>query len=181
MEQLFLGSSSDIMAETANQNPKDVKKNAPPQRNVQQIIRIAETNLDGRKSVETAIRNVRGISFMLSNAITGNLGFHGKKLSQLSESELKKLEEAVMNPETVGVPSWMLNRRKEPVSGKDRHLVASQLEFTKKMDINELKKLKCYRGVRHISGLPVRGQRTRSSFRKGKTMGVKRKKEIGGK
>ena len=45
------------------------------------------------------------------------------------------------------------------------------------MDIDKLKKIRCYRGVRHMQGLPVRGQRTRSSFRKsGKTVGVSREK-----
>lgn len=142
-----------------------------------QIIRFVETNLDGNKAVEDAIRRIDGISFMLSNAIAKKCGFMGKKIGQLSEGELKRLEEAILNPQSIGIPSWMLNHRNEPMTGKDRHITASQLEFTHKMDINELKKMKCYRGVRHIQGQPVRGQRTRSSFRKGKSVGVKRKKE----
>jgi small subunit ribosomal protein S13 len=43
------------------------------------------------------------------------------------------------------------------------------------MDIKNLRKMKCYRGVRHSLGLPVRGQKTRSNFRKGKTVGVRKK------
>ena len=41
-----------------------------------------------------------------------------------------------------------------------------------------MKKIKSYRGIRHMFGLPVRGQRTRSNFRpnKGKVQGVKRGK-----
>jgi small subunit ribosomal protein S13 len=113
---------------------------------------------------------------MLSNAIAKKCGFRGKKLGQLSDAEMKRLEEAILNPQSVGIPSWMLNHRNEPATGKDRHITASQLDFTHKMDINELKKMKCYRGVRHIQGQPVRGQRTRSSFRKGKSVGVRRKK-----
>ena len=142
-----------------------------------QIIRFVETNLDGNKTVQEAIRRIDGISFMLSNVITKQCGFVGKKLGQLSDSEMKRLEEAILNPQTIGIPVWMLNHRNEPLTGKNRHLTASQLEFTHKMDINELKKMKCYRGVRHIQGQPVRGQRTRSSFRKGKSVGVKRKRE----
>ena len=142
-----------------------------------QIIRFVETNLDGNKSVQEAIRRIDGISFMLSNAIAKQCGFVGKKLGQLSDSEMKRLEEAILNPQTIGIPAWMFNHRNEPLTGKNRHLTASQLEFTHKMDINELKKMKCYRGVRHILDQPVRGQRTRSSFRKGKSVGVRRKKE----
>ncbi len=161
--------------------PKPAAGAAPPsgkqlQRETQ-IIRFVETNLDGNKTVQEAIRRIDGISFMLSNVITKQCGFTGKKLGQLSDSEMKKLEDAILNPQSIGIPVWMLNRRNEPLTWKSRHLTASQLEFTHKMDINELKKMKCYRGVRHIQGQPVRGQRTRSSFRKGKSVGVRRKKE----
>ncbi len=151
------------------------QKAAPPRET--QIIRFVETNLSGNKNVEDAIRRIDGISFMLSNAIAKKCGFSGRKIGQLSEAEMKRLEEAILNPQSMGIPAWMLNRRNEPVSGKNRHITASQLDFTHKMDINELKKMKCYKGVRHIQGQPVRGQRTRSSFRKGKSVGVKRKKE----
>jgi small subunit ribosomal protein S13 len=82
----------------------------------------------------------------------------------------------ISNPEKHGIPRWMYNRRLDPEDGSDRHMVASKLELRKKMDINELKKRKCYRGVRHILGLPVRGQRTRSSFRTQTTVGVSRAK-----
>ena len=51
------------------------------------------------------------------------------------------------------------------------------MSFTQDNDIKMLKKIKSYKGIRHSLGLPVRGQRTRSNFRKnkGKVMGVKRK------
>jgi len=145
----------------------------------QEIIRLAETNLDGRKTTEAALRKIKGVSFMFSNAVTGACGFRGRRLGELSEQELKKLEDAITNPGKFGIPSWMYNRKSEPLTGENRHLVASQLEFANKTDINELKKLKCYRGVRHLFGLPVRGQRTRSSFRRGRTVGVRRKKDTG--
>ena len=157
--------------------PHEAKLQKPAVSRETQIIRFVETNLDGSKAVEHAIRRIDGISFMLSNAIVKKCGFMGKKLGQLSDGEMKRLEEAILNPQSLGIPAWMLNHRNEPITGKDRHITASQLEFTHKMDINELKKMKCYRGVRHIQGQPVRGQRTRSSFRKGKSVGVKRKKE----
>ena len=83
----------------------------------------------------------------------------------------------IQNPGKHGVPSWAFNRRKDMETGQDMHFLASKLEITQKMDIDNLKKIRCYRGVRHMAGLPVRGQRTRSSFRKsGKTVGVSRAK-----
>jgi small subunit ribosomal protein S13 len=156
--------------------PAEAPKTARPVLQGQQIIRFAETNIDGAKVVEESIRRIDGISFMLSRAIAKKLSLSGKKFGDLSEKDLKLLEDAIANPMSIGIPRWMINHSNEPVTGKDKHLTASQLDFTTKMDINELKKMKCYKGVRHIQGQPVRGQRTRSSFRKGKSVGVRRKK-----
>jgi small subunit ribosomal protein S13 len=140
----------------------------------EQIIRVAETNLDGNKPVRIAIRRVKGVGHMLSNAIAQMSDFSDKKLGDLSDSEMKRLEELLMNVEKLNLPAWLLNRRREPVTNQDNHLIVSNLDFTIKMNINEMKKIKSYRGVRHAAGLPVRGQRTRSSFRTGKIVGVSR-------
>ena len=56
-------------------------------------------------------------------------------------------------------------------------MTGTTLSFTQDNDIKMMKKIKSYKGVRHILGQPVRGQRTKSNFRKnkGKVLGVKRK------
>jgi small subunit ribosomal protein S13 len=45
----------------------------------------------------------------------------------------------------------------------------------KREDINTMKKIRSYVGIRHERGHKVRGQRTKSTGRKGLTVGVKRK------
>ena len=147
-----------------------------PDKSRQQIVRMSETNLDGRKPVKTAIRSIKGVSFMFSNAISKLTGLGDRKLSELSEGEIKNIEDIIQNPEKYGIPVWMLNRRTDPVTGKTEHLSVSGLDFRQKMDIDSMKKIKSYKGVRHIHHLPVRGQRTRGSFRKGKSVGVSKKK-----
>lgn len=148
-----------------------------PAKPTQQIVRLAETNIDGSKPVMAALRSVKGISFMMSNIISLKSGFGNRKLADLSDGELKNLEEIIVNPDKHGIPAWMLNRRSDPRTGNDSHLSVSNLDFTNKMDIDKMKKFKSYRGVRHINHLPVRGQRTRGSFRRsGKTVGVSKKK-----
>ena len=148
-----------------------------PDRGTKQIVRLAETNLDGGKPVRTAIRQVKGVSVMMSNAVSIKTGLGDRKLSELSDAELRALEDAISNPGRLGMPGWLLNRRRDPSSGADRHISASALDFIRKNDIDEMKKAKSYKGIRHIHHLPVRGQRTRGSFRKGKTVGVSRKKQ----
>jgi small subunit ribosomal protein S13 len=62
-------------------------------------------------------------------------------------------------------------------TGKDVHVVGSKLAISLREDVNTLRKIRAYRGIRHESGLPVRGQRTKSSFRTGGTLGVRRKRK----
>lgn len=150
-------------------------KQFKPEKRVQNIIRLGETNLDGNRALKSAILGVRGVSFSLANAISHISGLGGKKVGNLSEEEIKKIENMINHPEKYGIPLWMYNRRKDPETGENRHLSVSQLELTHKMDIGREKKLRSYKGNRHIQGLPVRGQRTRGSFRKGSVVGVSRK------
>jgi small subunit ribosomal protein S13 len=146
-----------------------------------EIIRLVETNVDGGKPVFTAIRKIRGVGPMFGNAVSQITGLGEKKVGSLSQEEMNRLEDVIVNPQKHNVPGWMYNRRRDPRDNNPKHIVASNLEFANRMDINELKKLKVYKGVRHSLGLPVRGQRTRGSFRKGKTVGVSKKKAAGGK
>lgn len=157
--------------------PKDAEKfKKKPERELIGIVRVMETDLPGNKRAGDAIRLISGISFSMGNAIAGVCPFAGKMVGELSEEEIKKLEDMIRNPGSYGIPSWAFNRRMDQDTGENVHLSASKLEITHKMDIGRLKKMRCYRGVRHMQGLPVRGQRTRSSFRKGRTVGVTREK-----
>jgi small subunit ribosomal protein S13 len=55
-------------------------------------------------------------------------------------------------------------------------LTGQQVTLTLKDDVDRLRTMKCYRGVRHATGNKVRGQRGRSNGRGGLTLGVNRKK-----
>ena len=148
----------------------------PPEKRLMNVIRLGETNLDGNKKVSHAMMDIKGISFAMSKVISDISGLGSKRISELSDHELHKIEEIIASPEKHGVPSWMFNRRKEPERGMTRHLTTSQLDLTHKNDIDRMKKVRSYRGVRHMLGQPVRGQRTRSSFRGGSSVGVVRAK-----
>lgn len=148
-----------------------------PKKNVQ-IVRLAETDLDGSKTVAVGVRQVRGVSHMFANAIAKVSPLADKKILDLSEDEIKQIEDVIFNPGKYGIPFWLLNRRSDPDTGLDNHVAVSHLQLSQSTDINKMKKMRSYKGVRHSLGLPVRGQRTRSSFReKGKTIGVRRVKE----
>ena len=74
------------------------------------------------------------------------------------------------------VPDCLLNRQKYYDTGDDIHSVSVDLKMLHDDDLNRMKKVKSYKGVRHASGHKVRGQRTYSNGRKGLALGVSRKK-----
>jgi small subunit ribosomal protein S13 len=152
-----------------SEQPKDFKH----------IVRIANTDLDGNKAIQQALRKIKGISFMFSSAVCNISGIDGtKKAGVLSEDEIKKLGDIIESPLKFNIPEWLFNRRKDVIDGTTKHLLTGDLKFQQENDIKILKKIKCYRGSRHSAGLPVRGQRTKSNFRKNKgklSLGVKKK------
>ena len=141
-------------------------------RRVRNVIRVAEADLNADEKVESSIRNIKGIGFTLSKIIVDKCGFHEKKLIDLTQDEIDKLEALVKSPD---VDSWLLNNRQYTKTGENAHFVSSELFFVQNSFISEMKKMKSYKGVRHILRLPVRGQRTKSSFRKSLGVGVSRK------
>jgi len=140
---------------------------------VRGIVRIAEIDLDGSKKVRNAILGIKGVGKSLANGIVTASGLDSEALlGSLNDEQIKKLEDAIKNPSKYGIPYHMLNRRLDPSTRENRHLVSSELKLAVKSDIDFMKKIRCYKGVRHELGLPVRGQRTRSSFRTGIIVGV---------
>lgn len=140
------------------------------------IVRIADTDLDGNKSVMFALTGIKGIGLRIAKCIVNKLGVDGKaKLGELDDETIEKLRKFI-EEEIESLPSWLLNRRKDLYSGQDLHLLSKDVDFARMLDIERLIKMKAYRGVRHAKGKKVRGQRTRSTGRKGRTVGVIRKK-----
>ena len=144
------------------------------------IVRVVNTDLDGSKQLTTAMRKIKGVSFMFANAVCSIAGVEkSKSTGQLSQDEVERLEAVLKDPLSKGIPEWMANRRKDMETGSDAHLIGAELRFTKENDIKTMRKIKSFRGTRHSAGLPLRGQRTKSNFRKKKSkgsLGVQRRK-----
>jgi len=97
-----------------------------------------------------------------------------ERLGALSEAEVRQLERALEDPLSVGVPRWMLNRQKAPEAGVDLHLLSSELDLRVKEDIDLMRETRSWKGERHARGLKVRGQRTKTTGRTGRSIGVSR-------
>lgn len=134
---------------------------------VRLIVRVANTDLDGKKQVLYALTKIKGVSLSFANAVCHTAGVDKtQKLGLLTESDVKKLTDAIVNPQ---LPSWMLNRRKDYESGEDVHLLSGDLTFTQQNDVKRMSSTKSYRGLRLTWGLTVRGQQTKSNHRRSKS------------
>jgi len=145
------------------------------------IVRIGEIDVEGDRKIRIALLRVKGIGKSLSKALVVASGLNPEALiGSLTEEQINKLEDVMKNPGNYGIPYHMLNRISDPQTGTNRHLMSSELSLAIKSDIDAMKKMRCYKGIRHELGLPCRGQRTRSSFRTGGIVGVVKKKQAPG-
>jgi small subunit ribosomal protein S13 len=142
---------------------------------VKHLVRIHNTDLPGEKPIYYALTRIKGVSMMFSNAICLVANVDRDAITGLMpDQDILKINDVLKNPSHYNIPSWLFNRRSDPITGQDLHVLTSDLDFAQSSDIKFMQKIRCYKGVRHQLGQPVRGQRTRSNFRKnkGKATGV---------
>ncbi len=163
------------MAEQIQKIQKEKAKPFEAKKEYFSIVRIMQTDIPGEKNLLTGLTYLKGVSWSISNAICKILKLNpSKKISELSQDEIGKIVNFLQNS-SQSLPYFLLNRRKDFETGKDYHLSGSELDMKKEFDIRRLKKIRSYRGLRHATGQPTRGQRTKSHFRTNKG-----KKKTGG-
>ncbi|EHQ34825.1 30S ribosomal protein S13 [Methanoplanus limicola] len=141
------------------------------------FVRIENADLDGTKSVQIALTGLPGIGMHTSAVISDMADVDPRAtLGLLDEEHVERIRNVVTDYQNL-VPVWMLNRQKDVYTGEAKQLLGSDLSLALEDDINRMRKIRCYRGIRHETGQKVRGQRTKSSGRRGSTVGVSRKKK----
>ncbi|MEW5997086.1 MAG: 30S ribosomal protein S13 [Candidatus Micrarchaeota archaeon] len=144
------------------------------------IVRVAGKDMRGNLKLSRGLMRVRGFGHTMknvaANAIAEELGISPtEKVGKLSDEQIERIDKLLTTLHTKNVPPYLLNRRKDPDTGKDVHVIMNDLAFTQRQDIEREKKLYTWRGYRHAYGKKVRGQRTRNTGRKGMALGVMRK------
>jgi small subunit ribosomal protein S13 len=144
---------------------------------IKYFVRVGTTDLDGTKSVRVALTGIKGVGRHTSTVISRMAQVDEyATLGRLDEESVNRLRTAV--EQYAGkIPVWMANRPRDVYTGEKKHLFGSDVSLTKDEDVNLMRKIRCYRGIRHETGQKVRGQRTKSTGRTGSTVGVKKKKE----
>jgi len=137
------------------------------------IVRIVGNDIPGEKKITIGLTQIKGIGYNFATAILDTLKINpDSNVGFLTESDVQAIEKLITDPASSNFPIWFLNRRKDVETGKDIHILTSDIDFTLRNDIERERITSSWRGYRHMYGLKVRGQRTRCTGRKGGAVGV---------
>ncbi|XP_004500599.1 small ribosomal subunit protein uS13c [Cicer arietinum] len=119
-------------------------------------VRVGGVEIPNNKRIEFSLQYIHGVGRNRARTILSDIQMENKVTKELSEEELIILREEVSKYTTEG-----------------------DLRRFNALNIKRLKEIQCYRGIRHIQGLPCRGQRTKNNCRtlKGKKVTVAGKKK----
>ncbi|RAL38786.1 hypothetical protein DM860_013467 [Cuscuta australis] len=119
-------------------------------------VRVGGVEIPNNKRVEFSLQYIHGIGRSISKQILYDIGMENKVTKELSEEELTSLRDQV-----------------------SKYMIEGDLRRFNAVAIRRLKEIQCYRGIRHIKGLPCRGQRTKNNCRtlKGKRVAIAKKKK----
>ena len=139
------------------------------------LVRIAGKDLEGSKKLVVALSDLRGVGFNFASGVVKKLGLDQRvRLGTLSEAQIREIEKALHDSAALELPNYYYNRRRDPETGETSQLLGSDLDFALKTDIDNERNVQSWKGIRHSLGLKVRGQRTRTTGRKGRTVGVRK-------
>jgi ribosomal protein S13 len=146
------------------------------------LLRLRGTSIEGHRTLAFGLSQIRGVGRRLARAIIEIARREDpeidprKRIGQLTEEQQKRLIEIIEDPVKNGIPNWMVNRQKDLRTGKHRHISGTDLEFMIKLDVDRMKRTRSWKGIRHMYGLKVRGQHTRTTGRQGLVVGFYRAK-----
>ncbi|KAG6988900.1 hypothetical protein G7Y79_00068g095990 [Physcia stellaris] len=145
--------------------------------NFQFILRLLNTNVDGRQKIMYALTKIKGVGRRYSNLVCKKADVDlNKRAGEITSEELERIVTIIQNPTQYKIPTWFLNRQRDIVDGKDSQVLANGMDSKLREDLERLKKIRAHRGLRHYWGLRVRGQHSKTTGRRGRTVGVSKKK-----
>ncbi|KAJ1916949.1 ribosomal 40S subunit protein S18B [Mycoemilia scoparia] len=149
----------------------------PDKNQFQHILRLLNTNVDGKQKIVFALTAIKGVGRRYSNIVCKKADIDtNKRAGELTNEELERVVSIIQNPLEYKIPLWFLNRQKDVVNGKYSQLVSNAVDNALREDLERLKKMRAHRGLRHYWGLRVRGQHSKTTGRRGRTVGVSKKK-----
>ena len=146
--------------------------------NFTHILRVCNTNIDGRRKVVFALRRIKGVGRRFATLVCKKADIDMTlRAGELKQEQVDRIVAVLQNPQEFKIPVWMYNRQKDVVDGSNSQLLSNAIETKLREDLERMKKMKMHRGLRHMWHLRVRGQHTKTTGRHGRTVGVSKKKE----
>ncbi|KIY48974.1 hypothetical protein FISHEDRAFT_42292 [Fistulina hepatica ATCC 64428] len=137
----------------------------------QHILRLLNTNVDGKRKIMYALTEIKGVGRRYANIVCKKADVDlNKRAGELNSDELERIVTIIQNPTQFKIPTWFLNRQRDIVDGKNYQILSNGVDSKLREDLERLKKIRAHRGLRHYWGLRVRGQHTKTTGRRGKTV-----------
>ncbi|CAO3625798.1 unnamed protein product [Cunninghamella echinulata] len=113
-----------------------------PERNqFQHIIRLLNTNVDGKDKITIALTSVKGVGRRFANIACKKADVHvNKRAGELSNEELERIVTILQNPAQYKIPNWFLNRQKDIVDGKYSQVISNVLDTKMREDLERMKR-----------------------------------------
>nr|XP_042130354.1 40S ribosomal protein S18-like [Peromyscus maniculatus bairdii] len=122
----------------------------------QHILRVLNTNIDGRRKIAFAITAIKGVGRRYSHVVLRKADIDLTKMAgELTEDEVERVITIMQNPRQYKIPDWFLNRQKDGKGRKYSQVLANGLDKKLHEDLEHLKKIRAHRGLRHFGGLRV--------------------------
>merc|ERR1719181_823032 len=130
------------------------------------IIRLLNTNLDGKEKIAYALTKIKGIGRRFANLICkkGDIDT-SKRAGEFKTEQMEKLMDIVASPQAYKIPRWFLNNQKSLKDGTYSQVTAASIDANMRETLDRMKKIRSHRGIRHYWGVRVRGQHTKTSGR----------------
>ena len=133
----------------------------------QHILRILNTNVEGKRNVVFGLCKIPGIGRRFSDLICKKAEVDvNQRAGELTADEIEKLVAVIQNPRQFKIPLWFLNRQKDFKTGKYSQTFAQNIAAKLRDDLERMKKIRAHRGLRHWWNIRVRGQHTCSTGRR---------------
>ena len=85
----------------------------------QHILRVMNTNIDGKRNIMFAITAIKGVGRRYANLVLKKADIDlSKRAGELSEEDVEKIITIMQNPRQYKIPNWFLNRQKDIKDGK---------------------------------------------------------------
>ena len=114
------------------------------------IVRMMNTNVDGRLQLPYAVAGIKGVGRRLGHLMCRilNMDVH-RKAGDLDENEREKVKNFIQNPQEHGVPVWFLNRQRDITDGSTGQITSTMVDTHLRQDLERWKKIRSNRGLRH--------------------------------